>query len=72
VRGQPLGILLAGWSEVEGEPPAVTPLVQPRAIGLRGRLTPPVTATLFLKINEPAADLADNTGTLTVTIRPIP
>jgi hypothetical protein len=50
----------------------VTPLVQPLPIGLRGRLTPPVTATLYLKINEPAGDLADNAGTLTITIRPVP
>lgn len=69
-RGHPLGMLLAGWSEVEGNPPAVTPLVEPLPIGRHGRLTPPDTATLFLKINEPAGDLADNDGTLTVTIRP--
>jgi hypothetical protein len=71
-RGQPLGMLLAGWSEVEGTPPPITPLVQPLPVGLRARLSPSATATLFLKINEPAADLADNTGTLTVTIRPVP
>jgi hypothetical protein len=71
-RGRPLGMLVGGWSDVEGDPPAVTPLVQPLPIGLRGRLTPPVTATLYLKINEPAGDLADNAGTLTITIRPVP
>jgi hypothetical protein len=65
-------MLVGGWSDVEGDPPAVTPLVQPLPIGLRGRLTPPVTATLYLKINEPAGDLADNAGTLTITIRPVP
>lgn len=71
-RGQPLGILQAGLSELEGERPALTPLVQPQAVGLRGRLQPQQSGTLFLRINEPAGDLADNSGTLTVTIRPLP
>jgi hypothetical protein len=68
-NGQPLGMLLGGLSDLEGEPPAITPLVSPEPIGVAGELEPAASGTLYLKINEPANGLGDNTGVLTVTIR---
>jgi hypothetical protein len=67
--GQPLGMLLAGLSDLEGEPSTITPLTTPQPIGLGSEIEPMKAGTLYLKINEPASGLADNTGTLTVTVR---
>ena len=47
----------------------ITPLVTPQPIGLAADLEPTTTGTLYLKINESASGLADNSGTLSVTIR---
>ena len=69
-RGNPLGILMAGVSDVEGDDTAISPLIRPHAIGSEDELQPEATGTLFLKINEAAGALADNSGTLEVTIRP--
>jgi hypothetical protein len=68
--GRPLGMLLAAVGDLEGEPPAKTPLADPQPIGLAGTLKPDRTGTLYLKINEPASGLADNTGRLTVRVEP--
>ena len=67
--GRPLGMLLGALSDLEGEPPAITPLASPQPIGVSGELEPMTTGTLYLKINEPASGLADNVGTPSVTIR---
>jgi hypothetical protein len=67
--GRPLGMLLAGVTDWEGEAPSLTPLATPQPIGLAGELEPAATGTLYLKINEPSSGLADNTGTLSVMIR---
>jgi hypothetical protein len=67
--GRPLGMLLAGVTDLEGEPPAITPLANPQPIGAAGELAPMATGTLYLKINEAASGLADNTGMLSVKIR---
>jgi len=67
--GKPLGMLLAGLSELEGEPPPTTPLASPQGLGLGGELSPDRTAVLYFKINEPASGLGDNVGTLTVAIQ---
>ena len=69
VGGQPLGILLAAVADLDGEMPAITPLTGPQPIGTSGELHPSRSGTLYLKINEPASGLADNVGTLTVTVR---
>jgi hypothetical protein len=68
--GHPLGMLLAGLSELEGESPTKTPLADPQPIGAGGDLMPDATGALYLKINEPASGLLDNSGELHVTIRP--
>jgi hypothetical protein len=67
--GRPLGMLMAALADLDGEPPAITPLVTPQPIGLASEIEPTTTGTLYLKINEPAGGLADNSGTLHVTIR---
>jgi hypothetical protein len=71
-RGQPLGMLLAGISETDPPATGPSPLTTPTAIGLSHNLTPTVTGTLFLKINEASSALADNTGTLRVAVRESP
>jgi hypothetical protein len=70
-HGQPLGKLLAALSDLEGEP-TTTPLAQPQPIGMGGELSPGRTGTLYLKINEAASGLADNSGTLEVSVRAMP
>jgi hypothetical protein len=68
-HGHPLGMLMAGLSDLEGGPLGYSPLVKPQPIGLSAELSPEITGTLHLKVNEPANGLANNSGTLTVTIR---
>jgi hypothetical protein len=70
-RGQPLGILLAGVSELEQTVAENTPLLSPQPIGLSAELIPATTGTLFLKINEASSGLADNSGSLKVEITEI-
>jgi hypothetical protein len=63
----PLGVLLAGLSEVE-PPPDMSHLLRPSVIGLANTVKPPVTGTLYLKINEAAAKLADNAGEIEIAV----
>lgn len=66
-RGRPLGILL-GAVQPEGQTDGICPLVRPTVVGLGTVLTPEASGTLFLKINDSAAELSDNAGTLRVQI----
>jgi hypothetical protein len=66
--GRPLGMLLAAINDEQTPPGPITPLATPQAIGAAASLTPETTGTLYLRINEAAAGLADNAGTLTVRI----
>jgi hypothetical protein len=66
--GQPLGTLMAAVSDLEGEAPTRTPLADPKPVGLTGSVKPERTGTLYLKVNEPASGLADNSGSLTVQV----
>jgi hypothetical protein len=68
-RGNPLGMLLAALGDLDGEAPAITPLLTPQPLGLMSEIEPTTSGTLYLKINEPASSLADNSGTLSVTVR---
>jgi hypothetical protein len=43
-------------------------LVRPVPVGLGTTLTPPDSGTLFFRINDSAAELADNAGELTVRV----
>ena len=67
-RGQPLGKLLAAVCD-ESAVETMTPLAKPKPIGLKGSLTAGQAGTLFLKINDSAAELADNVGTVSVVVR---
>jgi hypothetical protein len=69
VNGRPLGMLLAAVSDLESEQPTITPLISPQPIGAAGEITPASTGTLYLKINEHSSGLADNSGTLNISIR---
>ncbi|MBN2473925.1 MAG: hypothetical protein JXB62_04925 [Pirellulales bacterium] len=67
-QGKPLGILLAA---VRPDPHAggYSPLLWPKDVGLAATLTPRETGTLYLKINDSAAELDDNAGELQVEVR---
>jgi len=67
-QGRPLGILLYA---IRPEPAqsGLTALAQPGEIGVGRIITPKQTGTLFLRINDSPAELADNTGSLTVHVK---
>ena len=67
-QGRPLGILLAAIRPDLPPPDSVSALLKPTVIGLVATLSPPTTGTLFLKINDSAAELADNAGKITVEV----
>ena len=66
-RGKPLGCLLGVLASVEEE--QRTARWETVRIGKRAVLTASQKSILLLKINEPSRDLADNQGTLSVSIR---
>jgi hypothetical protein len=63
-------MLLAAVGDPDGEPVATTPLAEPHPVGLAASIKPERSGTLFLKINEPASGLVDNSGSLTVQVMP--
>jgi len=67
-RGRPLGILLA---VVRPDPaaPGPSPWLAPLPVGLGDELAPKHSGTLFLRINDSAAELDDNAGTLAVEVK---
>ncbi len=67
-EGRPLGMLLAAVSDLSQPLTGDSPLTRPRAIGLGAEVTFEESGTLFLRINEAPADLADNDGELSVRI----
>ena len=67
-RGQPLGLLLAAVRDNDHPPEGLTPLASPAAIGLERTITFDRPGTLFFRINESAATLADNAGQLSVRV----
>jgi hypothetical protein len=69
-QGLPLGILLGAVRPDVPNDRSVTPLVRPVVLGLSGRLQPDVSGTLYLRINDSYAELADNHGQLEVFIGP--
>ncbi len=64
-EGQPLGLLLGAWRE-EGNHQfsAAFPL------GLSRVIKPPADAVLYLRVNDSAARLSDNRGSLSASIEP--
>ncbi len=67
-QGQPLGLLVGAVRDESQPLTELSPLTRPEPVGLSRIWTPTSSGTLFLKINESAADLADNHGSLTVRI----
>lgn len=67
-HGRPLGMLLAAIRPDRGSPDDPTPLIHPVSIGLGTIMTPVTTGTLYLRVNDSAAELADNAGTLHVEV----
>jgi hypothetical protein len=67
--GQPLGILLAAVRNDRARPGETSGLTRPIVIGRGGTITPDITGTLYLRINDSAGKLNDNSGKLTVTVK---
>ncbi len=67
-KGRPLGILLGAIRPDQPKTEGPSPLLKPTVIGLGATLTPPQTGTLYLKINDSAAELGDNAGQLKVQV----
>ena len=69
-RGRPLGRLLAAqWVEApaDGGRPRFLVIGEGRST----TVTPPADGPVFLKLNEPPGELADDSGSLTVEIEPL-
>lgn len=65
--GHPLGIVLAAVLP-DGPPAGISPLLEPEVIGLRAEVAPRTSGTLYLKVNDSAAELDDNQGSVEVQI----
>ncbi len=68
-HGRPLGVLLAAIRPDPPRPPGPSPFIAPIAVGLGTAITPKHSGTLYLRINDSAAELGDNAGTLSVEIQ---
>ncbi|AMV33245.1 hypothetical protein VN12_14050 [Pirellula sp. SH-Sr6A] len=68
-RGFPLGCLLGVWAEVDTEQPSEpwTPIRIGKGTSLESPARP---AILLLRINEPSSGLADNQGSLQISLGP--
>lgn len=62
--GRPLGMLLAAVHPEPYDPAAISSFLSPIEIGLGAELTPAESGTLYLRINDSPAELADNAGSL--------
>jgi hypothetical protein len=71
-RGRPIGLLMAGVSEVDETARGLTPLTRPIEVGASSQFTPEHSGVLYLSVNESAAELGDNEGTISVKITPKP
>lgn len=67
-QGRPLGILLAAVYDESTDVTAEGGLADPIAVGLGTTITPSFGGTLMLKINDSAAELHNNAGSLQVEI----
>ncbi len=68
-RGHPLGMLMAAVRNDAQPLAGLSPLTKPEPVGLQTVLNSPHAGTLYLKINESPADLADNQGQITIRIQ---
>jgi hypothetical protein len=67
-QARPLGILLAAVRPDNPNEKDVCVFLNPLTIGLGATITPDQSGTLFLKINDSAAELDDNAGEIKVEI----
>jgi hypothetical protein len=68
-QGQPLGILLAAVRPENPDEKSPSVFLKPITVGLGTTITPEQSGTLFLKINDSAAELDDNAGELKVEVQ---
>ncbi len=68
-KGQPLGLLLGNLRHEQWDGTTVTPLAETHPVGYGTKLYPTAPVTLFLKINESPAELADNQGKIQIQIK---
>ena len=68
--GRPLGQLLAVVRPDDAPAGSANPFLAAESIGLAATLRPTTPGTLYLKINDTPAELADNRGAVIVTITP--
>lgn len=71
-QGLPLGLLLAAVRPDRVPPDQPSAFLRPYVVGLGATLSPTYSGTLYLKINDSAAELADNRGQAVVQIIPAP
>jgi hypothetical protein len=69
-HGRPLGILLAAIRSDDPTTNEPSGLIKPIVVGLGTTLEPKRTGTLYLRINDSAGRLDDNSGSATVEIAP--
>ena len=67
-QGRPLGLLLGAVRDDTQPLAGLTPLARPEVVGLETTLTVRTPGTLYLKVNESAAGLSDNTGQIVIRI----
>jgi hypothetical protein len=66
--GKPLGLLLAAIRDEDAKAMSPSLLLTPAAVGTAGELESSASGTLYLKINEAAGQLFDNSGELSVDV----
>ena len=71
-RGLPLGMLLGAILDEEQAPTDAAPLLRPGPLGLGVETRPGHSGTLYLRINDSPAELADNVGEVAVSVQPLP
>lgn len=64
-NGRPLGVLLGAWRHVDER---TLTFAAPLALGCEAVITPKADAVLYVRINESAARLWDNSGALRVNV----
>ncbi len=66
--GRPLGLLLAAVHPEPRNPQAASALLKPETVGLETTLRPTANGTLYLRLNDSPAELADNKGSVDVAV----
>jgi hypothetical protein len=67
-HGQRLGALLAAVHPEPFDPQSTSALASPVLVGAEGTIRPTKSGTLYLRINDSPADLADNAGNVEVRV----